>query len=288
MRFGPLREFSSLIAVKLAETFPYLQNVVLGSGLAGSLLDYCYKTAQHMIAGGAAGLVVSFALTFYARRDPLLALAVALVFTFLVLVPLMLTAFILVPLFAYKSRGAKLSALFPTFLLYLGAYAAGGMRLTEAFEELRRIEELREFSVELDYVLGKVATGTPLHEALLRAATITPSPMLSRLFVSLSGGIRTGIPLSSILTPAYTQMIEEYRAETQHVVVSLGALFEAYLAVAVVTPIVLSSFGLLTLLVPAVVRFGAILSFITFILVPVTTVAALVVADYLASQVRIG
>ena len=267
---------------------PQLEAQVVGGGLARSLRGYSAAfTAILALAPAAAGATVG--LLLYMRGYPPQVYAVAGVGAALVAFVLLLALYISLPSLAARSRADRLERKFLLLATMLAALVYSGEGLGEAFLRLGRgvPEELRDFKLELEYIASLLSVGRPIHEVLEAAARLTPSPSLRSLLLGLSAASKTGTGVAEVIEASITEYLSVRETEIDRVTNSLGALLELYTAVAVMLPIGMGVVGLLLLFQPvAGLSFDLILAVTTFILVPVTVIAVVLVAESLVSKLK--
>lgn len=268
--------------------YELLEKVVLGSGISRSP-DRYITFASWSITGLS---IYSFVLTLYlfTRILPLwLALVVSLYITGLIVVPLSLSLAISIPVIVYKNRGSRIETKFMILALYLTSLLAGGMSVSEAFKELATThrDELIYFDVELKLINYRLRIGEPVDKVLDDVARITPSPSLRELLQSLAAASRVGSATLEIVNTAVSGYLERYSIRLDREINSLNIVLDSYVTVAMTTPIMIGAMALLYALTGEFGQYMQIVMLTTFVLLPLFSIAALVIADSIASRLRL-
>jgi len=271
---------------------PDLEYHVLGSGIARSLDSYTagFSAALVLLVTLVPALVAGY--LYAVRHSSLMAsilVGAGLVFS-LGLVGLAL--YVMLPIMAYKGRASRLEPRFLSFASALATRVLAGSGIASAFIELweREREELREFSTELEYIVSAIRIGAPLDEVLSEAARITPSPSLKSLLGGLSAAARTGSSIEEVIDTAISEYLYASESYVENLSSSLGALLEVFVAIGAMLPVALGVVALLFAVQPPktpLLSFDNILFISTFILIPATSAAIAVIADSMASRVRV-
>ncbi len=271
---------------------PYLEYHVLGSGLASSLDSY---TAVSSILITLVSVIPSLILALYlysikgfSATDSVL-LGVVLTIS---LCTVGLTLYVALPGIAYKNRGSRLEPRFLSFASALATRILAGSSIALALIELweRERDELREFRIELEYVASAIRTGIPLDKALSEAAKITPSPSLKSLFGGLAAAARTGSGIEEVISTVISEYLYASESYLENLSSSLGALLEVFVAVGAMFPIAIGVVALLFAIQPSripLLSFDNILFVSTFIVIPVTSIAIMILADSIVSRIRV-
>jgi flagellar protein FlaJ len=148
-------------------------------------------------------------------------------------------------------------------------------------------KDFKVFSVELDMATSLLRVGVPVNEALKRVASITPSPTLRDLFISLSSIASIGGGVAQVVWSLVDRYVTRYSIRVERSVEALNMFMEVYVAVALLIPILVGSTAALLIIYPlAGISFEALMVLTTLILVPVSSAAIVVLADVIVSRVR--
>ncbi len=275
----------------VASLNPAFPMIVLGSGIARSFQGYCrgVELAGYAITAGVA-IVYGF-LAYFVLGAPLLFVVVSsLTVALAIVLPLFLALAYGLPVAAYNSRGSRLEAKFLVFAMAVSTLLAGGAKVTEALMTVAREfrEELAEFTIELDYVASNLGLGRNPDIVLEEAARLTPSISLKNLFSGLAKAVRTGTQPLTVVEEIVEIYLSNYELLIDKATTSLGAVFEAFVSIALLVPVILGIMGLLFAIFPlAGIGFEPMMSLVTFILVPIVSAAVIVVADTIMSKLRL-
>ena len=267
-----------------------IERQVLGSGVSRSLLRYASRGLLALVL--ASGLLGSLAAVFAALvlRMAWPAALVAGVLAAVSASAAVLAALITLPRLAYSSRGARLEPLFPLIASALVTRLLAGINLSNAVLEVAEEEagELREFSVELEYLSSLLRAGVSPERAFEEAARITPSTSLRSLFSALATAAKTGAGIEEIVDTVLREYLFNVETEIDRVSSSLGAYMELFVAASVMLPIAVGVVGLLLVFSPIPgLSFNTLLFVTTFILVPMTAAGIMVLSDMTVSRVRL-
>lgn len=269
---------------------PQLPYAVLNSN-SRSIPRFCRTAKAVLVATLAvsAGLVAFVGWRFFHLPLYLLA-ASAAVAAVAIGLPVYLAAASSLPVAMYKSRGTVLEAKFLPFATSLALLLQSGLQLSDALRYMyeKLLRELPEFRVELDYIKSNLDLGRPLDRILVEVAMITPSPSLRALFLSLSRAARMGLHAATIVQHAIRNYLSTYMMLAEKTATSLGFLFEIYISVGLIIPIMVGIMALLTAIYPITgISMDALIVASTFILIPVVSAFALVSADSIMSRLRL-
>jgi flagellar protein FlaJ len=261
---------------------------VIGSGISTSYESYIERASQAILIA----LIVSATLIFIAlsRSLPLLlAIAVAIASTLFVALPLSMALAIYIPITLYKNRGEVIESKAIELLTALSLLIASGQTFYRVLESLPRVlgRDYKFFSIEIDLATSLLRVGTPIADALRRVAKVTPSPTLRELFLSLSSIIGAGGNIVQIVWSLTERYVTRYSIRIERSAESLNTYMEIYVAIALLIPSLIGSMAALALIAPiAGISFEALLTLTTLILVPVASIAIVVLADVIVSRVR--
>ncbi|WP_228546771.1 type II secretion system F family protein [Hyperthermus butylicus] len=268
---------------------PLLRYHVVGSGIASSFERYVVLFLAATVAVVfLAGILP--AVMLYIQGFPAIIAAVFGAGGALIAFIVMLAIYIALPMLAARNRGQKLEARFLLFAQALATRLLAGAGLIETFERMYRedLRELKEFSIELEYIVSGIRAGIPVDRVLEEASKLTPSPSLHSLLAGLSAAARTGSGLREVVDAAISEYLSTQETEIDRLTNSLGALLEFYMAAAVMLPVSIGVVGLLLVFQQvAGLSFDAILFLTTFIGIPVTVAVVVIMADMIVSRLRI-
>jgi len=261
---------------------------VIGSGVSTNYESYIERASQAILIA----LIVSATLIFIAlsRSLPLLlAIAVAVASALFVALPLYMALAIYIPITLYKNRGETVESKAIELLTALSLLVASGQTFYRVLESLPRVlgRDYKFFSIEIDLVASLLRVGTPVADALRRVAKVTPSPTLRELFLSLSSIIGVGGNIAQVVWSLTERYVTRYSIRIERSAETLNTYMEIYVAIALLIPSLIGSMAALALIAPiAGISFEALLTLTTLILVPVASIAIVVLADVVVSRVR--
>ncbi len=276
----------------LASLNPELPYAVLGSGLAKSVETYCSTVKAMLFTLPVMGSIIAyFILRMLALDIPFYVLAAASVAAgTAVMMPLGLAIAVAMPTAMYRSRGSVLEAKFLPFAMTLALLLSGGLSVADALKTLRErfARELPEFRIELDYIGSNLELGRPVDQVLTEAALLTPSPSLRALLLSLARAARMGLYAPMLAEQSIRNYLSTYAVLVEKASTSLGFLFEIYITLGLVVPILIGITALLMAIYPALgISVHALLALSLFVLVPVVSAFTLIAAESVMSKLRI-
>ncbi|BEP17877.1 hypothetical protein PYJP_12290 [Pyrofollis japonicus] len=270
---------------------PDLEYHVLGSGISSSLDKY---TAWYLLVFLLLVLLVPsmVAALLYARGFPLLVSIVVGIGLAVSTALIGIALYVMIPALIYQSRGSKLEPRFLSLASALSTRILAGSGIAEAFIQVWREEreELKEFSIELEYISSMIKAGVPVDEALSRAAKVSPSPSVKSLLGSLAAAARTGSNVEEIINTIVSEYIHTTESYVENLSSSLGALLEIFVAFGAMLPVAIGVVALLFAIQPPrtpLLSFDNILFISTFIVVPATSAAIAVLADSMVTRIRV-
>ncbi len=264
-----------------------LENLIIGSGTSVSLDRYCDRVVMPMSAGIPAALaVIGFLVGLRGGVYPALAVAVVAALLGLVLAFVMA---VFMPAFRYSSRGDVLEAKFHTFASTLAFLVAGGESLAQALTELVKYrEDLREFSVEIDYLHRSVSLGQDPAEVLRRLSEITPSRSVQVMAESLAKAIETGSDPLSVIRYQLETYTNYYYSLVDRISSTIGTLLEMFLALGLLLPILVT---IAALLFAAYAIKGlspmSMIVLAVFIVLPIVSAMTVVLVDNQMSKLKL-
>ncbi len=269
---------------------PQLPYAVLNTN-SRSIERYC-RTVRLVLAATLtlAGLLVGLAGYVLFHLPLYIVIASAAVASISVGFPVFLVTASWLPSAIYRNRGSILEAKFLPFATSLALLLQSGMKLSDAFRYMyaKLVHELPEFRVELEYINSNIELGRPLDRILVEAASITPSPSLKALFLSLSRAARMGLHATTIVQHAIRNYLSTYAMLAEKTATSLGFIFEIYVAAGLIVPIMVGIMALLTAIYPIMgISMEALIVVSTFILIPIVSAITLVAADSAMSKLRL-
>jgi len=183
-----------------------------------------------------------------------------------------------------------MEAKFPLFTSITSLVFTSEKNISRVFEILNHNygEILKDFRVELEMITSLIKLNYPVSEALARVAKVTPSPTLKEVLLSLSSSVLIGAdPLESMKTIT-NKYLEKYALKVEKTVNELGTMLEIYLAIALLTPVVMGSLGALLVLSPlGGISFELVIFILSYVVVPASSLASMVLIDATISKVML-
>ena len=282
------KPFKHILRLYTGSLIKNYETFVIGSGIAPSLDKYLTASSRAMLVASATLFALTLAVCL--RVLPLLISAVASAIVALVIAPAASGALLVyLPVAVHRNRGELLESKALQLLSALALLTASGQSIYRVFEALPRVlgKDFKVFSVELDMATSLLRIGVPVNEALKRVASITPSPTLRDLFISLSSIASIGGGVAQVVWSLVDRYVTRYSIRVERSVEALNMFMEVYVAVALLIPILVGSTAALLIIYPlAGISFEALMVLTTLILVPVSSAAIVVLADVIVSRVR--
>lgn len=280
--------YPSRLAVRLAEYFSTLEKYVIGSGIAPSLSRYFEISIKLYTLSLILTSTTSAAIAVQILNLGLLRSAIIALIALLLMTSLFVLAVLTLPKLLHANRGYKLEAKYPTLLYLFSSLVVSGLGLTKALLELNNFEDLKEFKVELDQISSGLYLGKSLDDIISYLISITPCKSLASLLMIIGSIMRSGRDPSS----AVNYLIENYfttlRARVEEVISFMSMLSEAFVAIALIFPLVISVISSTTSLLPSGIASPYLLLVITsLVLVPASSIMYYILVDYLMSSVRV-
>ncbi|MDT7867696.1 MAG: type II secretion system F family protein [Acidianus sp.] len=266
---------------------PDLDNLVLGSGISQSLDRYCDSVVMPLLVIVPAALVVAgFALALpHGLYMAVLVAALLAIMGFL----LSLALSGVIPAFRFSSRSDAMEAKFHAFASTLALLLAGGREVHEALLGLYDYrDELKEFSVEIDYLHKSLSLGGDPSKVLRRLSEITPSRSVKVLAESLAKAVETGSDPLSVVRYQLETYINYYYSLVDRVSATVGSLLEMFLAVGLILPILVTIAALL--FAAYAVKGLSPMSLVTlavFIILPIVSMMTVVLVDNQMSKLKL-
>jgi flagellar protein FlaJ len=266
-----------------------LEDYVIGSGI-GSFEQYVTVSATLTLTAVLTTLILASALTYYLSGLIHLSILSGLAISLGAVFPLCYAASLSFVILKYKSRGTVMEAKFPLFTSITSLVFTSEKNISRVFEILNHNygEILKDFRVELEMITSLIKLNYPVSEALARVAKVTPSPTLKEVLLSLSSSVLIGAdPLESMKTIT-NKYLEKYALKVEKTVNELGAMLEIYLAIALLTPVVMGSLGALLVLSPlGGISFELVIFILSYVVVPASSLASMVLIDATISKVML-
>ncbi len=285
----PLIDALSKPLYPLLSKYRSLEVLVIGSGIDTGFESYCRKGAASILIAMVAGSSLAF-VAFSTIIPYIMAAVAAVAVGVAVILPISLAAFIALPATMYSNRGAVLEAKFPAFALVLSLLLAAGASLSQAIETMysRYLEDLKNFSIEIEMLRSMIRVGVPIDEALRKLSYITPSQTLKALFLDLAAATRIGGDLAESVSNAMRNYIDRYSIRVEKVVNDIGVIMEGYLSVCMLLPLLLGVLSILFMVAPSAgLTFESIMFMTVFIMIPIISAMTLVIVDSMVSKLRV-
>ncbi|MGC9071358.1 MAG: type II secretion system F family protein [Acidilobus sp.] len=266
---------------------PNIENLLIGSGISKSLNKYCDSIVIPFTIGLPAGLMV---LGFVIGLSHGLFVAVAIAAALAVLgLALSVTNAVFTPAFRHSSRGDVLEAKFHAFASTLAFLVAGGESLAQALLELAKYkDDLKEFSVEIDYLHKSISLGEDPAEVLRRLSQITPSRSVQVLMESLAKAIETGSDPLSVIRYQLETYTNYYYSLVDRISSTIGTLLEMFLSLGLILPILVTIAALL--FAAYAVKGLSPMSMVVlavFIVLPIVSVMTVILVDNQMSKLKL-
>ncbi len=257
-----------------------LEDYVLGAGVS-SLEEYAATSAKLTLITVLTTFIL--ASTFYSVPHGL-AISLGVVF------PLCYAASLSHVILKYRSRGTVMEAKFPLLASLMSLVITSEKDISKVFDVLSRSyrEVLKDFRVELEMITSLIKLNYPVNEALARVARITPSPTFREVLLSLSASVMIGAEPLEIMNTVTSKYLEKYSLKVEKVVNELSVMLEIYLAIALLTPVIIGSLGALLVLNPVGgISFELVVFVLSYLVVPASSLASMVLIDAMISKVMI-
>jgi flagellar protein FlaJ len=266
-----------------------LEDYVIGSGI-GSFEQYVTITATLTLTAALTTLILASALTYYLSGLIHLSILSGLAISLGAVFPLCYAASLSFVILKYKSRGTVMEAKFPLFTSITSLVFTSEKNISRVFEILNHNygEILKDFRVELEMITSLIKLNYPVSEALARVAKVTPSPTLKEVLLSLSSSVLIGADPLESMKAITNKYLEKYALKVEKTVNELGAMLEIYLAIALLTPVVMGSLGALLVLSPlGGISFELVIFILSYVVVPASSLASMVLIDATISKVML-
>jgi flagellar protein FlaJ len=266
-----------------------LEDYVIGSGI-GSFEQYVTISATLTLTAALTTLILASALTYYLSGLIHLSILSGLAISLGAVFPLCYAASLSFVILKYKSRGTVMEAKFPLFTSITSLVFTSEKNISRVFEILNHNygEILKDFRVELEMITSLIKLNYPVSEALARVAKVTPSPTLKEVLLSLSSSVLIGADPLESMKAITNKYLEKYALKVEKTVNELGAMLEIYLAIALLTPVVMGSLGALLVLSPlGGISFELVIFILSYVVVPASSLASMVLIDATISKVML-
>jgi flagellar protein FlaJ len=266
-----------------------LEDYVIGSGI-GSFERYVTVSATLTLTAALTTLILASALTYYLSGLIHLSILSGLAISLGAVFPLCYAASLSFVILKYKSRGTVMEAKFPLFTSITSLVFTSEKNISRVFEILNHNygEILKDFRVELEMITSLIKLNYPVSEALARVAKVTPSPTLKEVLLSLSSSVLIGADPLESMKAITNKYLEKYALKVEKTVNELGAMLEIYLAIALLTPVVMGSLGALLVLSPlGGISFELVIFILSYVVVPASSLASMVLIDATISKVML-
>ncbi len=285
----PLKPICYLLN-KINEVFKLKLDVyVIGSEISSSLDRYFLNASRYILLT----VVLSIAIFLYIALTngiPLpYSLLLSTIISFLFILPLSLALIIAIPRILYSNRGAIIDSKAIILLTAVAFLITSGQSIYNIFEDISKVlgKDYKYFSLEFDLVKSFVKIGIPLDEALRRVAEITPSRSISELLISLASISNIGGDVFSSIKMLLDRYIARYEISIGRAVEILNIYMEIYVALALLIPVLIGSISALTIFHPvAGISFEYLMFLSSFILLPISTLIIIVLADVIVSRLK--
>ncbi|MGC9209748.1 MAG: type II secretion system F family protein [Acidilobus sp.] len=280
----PRQSFLCRLAIRMR---PNIEELILGSGMSTSFDRYCDRVVVPLSVGLPSALAL---LGFLAGLTHGVYVAVALAAMLAIAgLGLSVIASVGLPAFRYSSRGDILEAKFHAFASTLAFLVAGGESLSQALVELSKYrDDLKEFSVEIDYLSKSVSLGEDPAEVLKRLSRITPSRSVQVLSESLAKALETGSDPLSVIRYQLETYTNYYYSLVDRISSTIGTLLEMFLALGLILPILVTIAALL--FAAYAVKGLSPLSMVVlavFIVMPIVSAMTVVLVDNQMSKLKL-
>jgi len=287
-RSDPLNSLNSLVN-RLVRMLNNYERYVIGSGLSPSLETYVRRSIKVTLIACSISLVL-YALTALALGFKLINAIIDLIMLLAILIPLaFFLSTTLIPKLLFLNRGFKLEAKYYRLLFFLSLFLTSGLGVTKSLLKLTQLrDELKDFSIELDIIEDRLMLGYDFNEVISYVASITPCKSLSNLLLSIIGIERSGYSTLPVMTNLANNYFTLLKARMEEAINYLGMLTEAFIAIALIFPLIISIITSSTLLVPVGGLDPYALMLMTLLVImPTSLFIYYVVIDYILSGVTI-
>lgn len=284
----PLRLLTYLF-IMLYSRHSRLEDYVIGSGIS-SFDHYVSISSKVSLVAVLTAFLLSSMLTHHLSGSVLFSMLSGTVVSLFVVLPLCYAVSLGLIFLKYRGRRDVMEARFPLLVSLMSLVTTSEKDLLRVFEVLSRSysEVLKDFRVELEMITSLIRLNYPINEALARVAKITPSPTLREVLLGLSASVTIGIEPLELMSTVTSKYLERYSLKVEKAVSELGVMLEIYLAIALLTPVVIGSLGSLLVLNPAGgVPFELVVFVLSYLVVPASSLASMILIDVTVSKVMI-
>lgn len=265
------------------------EKYVVGSGLSPSLETYVRKSIKTTLITCSV-LLILYMLSVFTLGFKLISIVIDLIILLTTLIPLVfLLSTTLIPRLLFLNRGFKLEAKYHRLLFFLSLLLTSGLGVTKSLLSLTQFrDELKDFNIELSIIEDRLMLGHDFNDVINYVASITPCKSLSNLLLSVIGIERSGYNILPVVTNLINNYFALLKARMEEVISYLGMITEAFIAIALIFPLIISIIASTTLLIPVGGLDPYALMLITLlIIIPTSSFIYYVVIDYILSGVTI-
>ncbi len=260
--------------------YPKLGDYVLGSGIS-SLEEYAATSTK---------LTLAVVLTTFILASTFHSVLLSLLISLGIVFPLCYAITLSYVILKYRSRGTVMEAKFPLLTSLMSLVITSEKNISRVFDVLNRNyrEVLKDFQVELEMITSLIKLNYPVNEALEEVARITPSPTFREVLLSLSASVVIGAEPLEIMNAVTSKYLEKYSLKVERAVSELSVMLEIYLAIALLTPVIIGSLGALLVLNPVGgISFELVVFVLSYLVVPASSLTSMVLIDATISKVMI-
>lgn len=268
-----------------------LDKYVIGSNLSSGLDKYISISINLLTVSTLCSLsILNIFLIQMLGFKILLSVLLSLVATFIFINIPILFILITIPILVYKNRGYIIEYKLPILISTIAFLSSAGLSLHDIILRIKDFmgRDYKFFSVELDIIKSCAQIGIPLDKVLKNVASLTPSPSFRELLLGFSSLSIVGADIASYVETMFNNYISRYELAIERAVNSLNVYMEIYIAIALLLPVLAGSLAILFILFPVLgLTFEAITALVTLVLVPISSIAIIVLTDILVSRLRL-
>ncbi|MCC6017359.1 MAG: type II secretion system F family protein [Desulfurococcaceae archaeon] len=261
---------------------------IIGSGISTSYDKYLENLSRIILV-----ILITSSATLYTVLSrlvpPPISIVIAIAFSLLVVLPLSMGLAIYIPVVMYRNRGDVVESKAIELLKAFSLLVASGQTIHRVLEMIPKVlgRDYKFFSIEIDLAVSLIRVGVPIADVFRTVAKVTPSPTLRELFLSLSSIASIGGNIAQVIWSLTEMYVTRYSIRIERATDSLNIYMEIYVAAALLIPSLVGSIAALALIVPIMgISFEALLVLTTLIVVPIASIAIVVLADVIVSRVR--
>ncbi len=281
-------QYLSGLALKLAQRLSSLERYVVGSGLTSSLSEYFETSIKLFILTTSTLLpiisvvvTVQYDLGFLSKLTVILTTAALITFISMLVV-------VTLPKILHVNRGYRLEAKYPSLLYIFSSLIVSGLGPTKALLELSNFKELEEFKLELEQITNQLHLGKSLDDIINYLTMITPSKSLASLLMVIGSIARGGYDPLPVINHLIDSYFIEVRTRIEEAISFIGILSEAFVAVVLIFPLIVSVIASTTSLMPlGIINPYMLMIVTTLVIVPAASLTYYILVDYIMSSVYI-